>query len=141
MRSTKRRATTTIPKTRTSSFSPACRQRTSSRPIPRRAADPREPEYPNIAALVDGGVTVDGQPYFIMEYVDGKPITHWCDEKRLTVRERTELIPPGLRSIESAHRSLSWHRDLKPGNILVTDDGRVKLLDFGIARLMRHHRW
>ena len=92
--------------------------------------------HANIAALLDGGVTEDGQPYFIMEYVDGKPITQWCDANHQTVRQRLELFLQVCEAVESAHRSLVVHRDLKPGNILVTDEGRVKLLDFGIARLM-----
>ncbi|MEJ7758020.1 MAG: serine/threonine-protein kinase [Gemmatimonadaceae bacterium] len=92
--------------------------------------------HPNIAALVDGGVTADGQPYIIMEYVDGQPITRWCDEQRLSVRQRLELYLQVCAAVQSAHRSLVVHRDLKPGNILVTGEGRVKLLDFGIARLL-----
>ena len=92
--------------------------------------------HPNIAALVDGGVTSDGQPYFIMEYVDGQPITHWCDEKKSSIRERLDLFLQVCAAVQSAHQSLVVHRDLKPGNILVTADGRVKLLDFGIARLL-----
>ncbi len=92
--------------------------------------------HPNIATLVDGGITVDAQPYFVMEYVGGKPITQWCDQGRVTVRGRAELYLQVCAAVESAHRNLVVHRDLKPGNILVTDEGRVKLLDFGIARLM-----
>ena len=92
--------------------------------------------HPNIAALVDGGVTADGQPYIIMEYVDGKPITQWCDERQMSIRDRLSLYLQVCAAVQSAHRSLVVHRDLKPGNILVTDEGRVKLLDFGIARLM-----
>ncbi len=92
--------------------------------------------HSNIAALVDGGVTTDGQPYFIMEYVDGRPITQWCDEQRLSVRQRLDLFVQVCAAVQSAHQSLVVHRDLKPGNILVTGEGRVKLLDFGIARLL-----
>jgi tetratricopeptide (TPR) repeat protein/predicted Ser/Thr protein kinase len=92
--------------------------------------------HPNIAALIDGGVTEQGQPYLVMEYIDGQSLTTWCDERRLTVRERLELFLQVCAAVESAHRGLVVHRDLKPGNILVTDDGRVKLLDFGIARLL-----
>ncbi len=92
--------------------------------------------HPNIAALDDGGVTDDGQPYIIMEYVDGLPITQWCDEKNMSVPDRLSLYLQVCAAVQSAHRSLVVHRDLKPGNILVTGDGRVKLLDFGIARLM-----
>ena len=93
-------------------------------------------DHPGIAALVDGGVTDDGQPYFMMEYVDGQTLTQWCDEKRLSIRERLPLFQQVAAAVQSAHQSLVVHRDLKPGNILVTTDGRVKLLDFGIARLI-----
>jgi len=92
--------------------------------------------HQNIAALIDGGVTDDGQPFIIMEYVEGKPITQWCDEQRLPVKERLELFLQVCAAVQSAHQSLVVHRDLKPANILVTGEGRVKLLDFGIARLM-----
>ena len=92
--------------------------------------------HPGIATLIDGGVTEDGQPYFMMEYVDGQPLTQWCDEKRLSIRERLPLFQQVAAAVQSAHQALVVHRDLKPGNILVTSDGRVKLLDFGIARLI-----
>ncbi len=91
----------------------------------------------NIAALMDGGVTDDGQPYFVMEYVDGAPITEYAHARRLTVRQRVQLLRQVCGAVQHAHESLVVHRDLKPGNILVTDDGTVKLLDFGIARLLR----
>lgn len=93
-------------------------------------------DHPGIAALVDGGITEDGQPYFMMEYVDGQTLTQWCDEKRLSIRERLPLFQQVAAAVQSAHQALVVHRDLKPGNILVTHDGRVKLLDFGIARLI-----
>lgn len=92
--------------------------------------------HPNIAALLDGGVGEDGQPYLIMEYIDGQPITRWCDERHLPVAQRLALVQQVCAAVQSAHQSLVVHRDLKPGNILVTADGRVKLLDFGIARLL-----
>jgi serine/threonine-protein kinase len=92
--------------------------------------------HPNIATLVDGGVTADGQPYFVMEYIDGQPITRWCDDRKLGVRDRVELVRQVCAAVQSAHQGLVVHRDLKPGNILVTADGRSKLLDFGIARLL-----
>lgn len=93
--------------------------------------------HPNIAALIDGGMTPDGQPYFVMEYVSGKPITQWCDAWRIDLRQRLVLFLQVAGAVQHAHRHLIVHRDLKPGNILVTDEGVVKLLDFGIAKLLR----
>ena len=93
-------------------------------------------DHPGIAALIDGGVTDDGQPYFVMEYVRGQPLTVWCDEHHVSIRDRLRLFQQVAAAVQSAHQALVVHRDLKPGNILVTDDGRVKLLDFGIARLL-----
>ncbi len=93
--------------------------------------------HAGIAALLDGGVTADGQPYFVMEYIDGEPITAWCDARRLSVRDRLGLFLQVASAVQSAHRALVVHRDLKPGNILVASDGQVKLLDFGIAKLLR----
>jgi serine/threonine-protein kinase len=93
--------------------------------------------HPNIAALVDGGVAPDGQPYFAMEYVDGTPITAWCEARRLDLRGRLVLFLQVCAAVQHAHQHLVIHRDLKPGNILVTGDGTVKLLDFGIAKLLR----
>jgi eukaryotic-like serine/threonine-protein kinase len=94
-------------------------------------------QHPNIASLVDGGVTPDGLPYFVMEYIDGQPITRWCDSRSLTINARLALFGQVCAAVRAAHQKLIVHRDLKPGNILVTTDGTVKLLDFGIAKLMR----
>ena len=93
-------------------------------------------EHPNIARLLDGGHTDDGRPYFAMEVVDGLPIDRYCDENRLPIDDRLHLFLDVTRAIESAHRSLVVHRDIKPSNILVSEGGQVKLLDFGIAKLL-----
>lgn len=93
-------------------------------------------DHPNVATLLDGGVTDEGQPYLVMEYIDGEPITAWADAHSLSCRARVELFLQVCAAVEAAHGNLIVHRDLKPGNILVTSDGRVKLLDFGIARLL-----
>ncbi len=91
--------------------------------------------HPNVAQLYDGGTTLDGRPYFVMEYVEGKPIGEYCDEQRLTTRQRLELFLQVCSAVHLAHQKLRVvHRDLKPGNILVTGEGIPKLLDFGIAK-------
>jgi len=93
-------------------------------------------EHPNIARLYDAGVSADGLPYLAMEYVDGKPLDTWCDEQRLGVEERLRLFAQVLAAVQFAHASLVIHRDLKPSNILVAAGGEVRLLDFGIAKLL-----
>ena len=93
-------------------------------------------QHPNIATLLDGGLTEDGQPFFAMEYVDGIPINEYCDLKKLTIRERLKLFAHVCDAVQYAHQQLVVHRDLKPSNILVTENGTVKLLDFGIARIL-----
>jgi eukaryotic-like serine/threonine-protein kinase len=92
--------------------------------------------HPNIARLLDGGIAHDGRPYFVMEHVDGTPITRYCDERRLSIDDRLNLFRAVCRAVEHAHRNLVLHRDLKPSNIFVTEDGIPKLLDFGIAKLL-----
>ena len=92
--------------------------------------------HPHIAQLHDGGVASDGAPYFTLEYVEGQKITDYCDSRSLTIRQRVELILQVCSAVTYAHRNLIVHRDLKPSNILVTADGDVKLLDFGIAKLV-----
>jgi len=93
-------------------------------------------EHPNIARLLEGGATSDGLPYFVMEYIDGRPINRYCDENKFTVVERLELFRHVCSALQYAHQNLVVHRDIKPGNILVTTDGVPKLLDFGIAKLL-----
>ena len=93
-------------------------------------------DHPNIARLLDGGTTPEGLPYFAMEYVEGVPITDYCRDKNLSIRERVELFLKVCAAVQFAHRNLVVHRDLKPGNVLITADGEPKLLDFGIAKLL-----
>lgn len=93
-------------------------------------------EHPNIARLHDGGTTDDDLPYVVMEYVDGEPLTAYCDRQQLSVEARLRLFARVCDAVQYAHRNLVVHRDLKPGNILVTADGTPKLLDFGIAKLL-----
>ncbi len=93
-------------------------------------------EHPGIARLLDGGETADGRPYFVMERVEGKPITDYCRDGDLPLEDRLRLVAACCEAADAAHRALVVHRDLKPSNILVTPDGQVKLLDFGIAKLM-----
>ena len=92
--------------------------------------------HENIAGLIDGGVTEDGQPYIAMEYVEGTRIDAFCDGNELTVANRIRLFLVVARAVQHAHRNLVIHRDLKPSNILVRASGTVKLLDFGIAKLV-----
>lgn len=91
-------------------------------------------QHPHIAALLDGGISAEGEPYFVMERIDGQPIDRWCDEHALSLRDRVVLFLQVLDAVRHAHRSLVVHRDLKPSNLLVDAEGRVKLLDFGIAK-------
>ncbi len=93
-------------------------------------------EHPNIARLLDGGLTEGGLPYFAMELVTGEPITDYCDARRLGVEDRLRLFGAVCAAVQHAHRNLIVHRDLKPSNILVTPERIVKLLDFGIAKLL-----
>lgn len=93
-------------------------------------------KHPNIAHLIDGGSTELDRVWFAMELVDGKPITDWCDERRSTVKQRIEQFFAVCSAVQYAHGNLVVHCDLKPSNILVSDTGQVKLLDFGIAKLL-----
>jgi serine/threonine protein kinase len=93
-------------------------------------------EHPNIARLLDGGATEHGTPYIVLEYVEGVPITQWCAQQQLTIEQRLQLFCRVCDAVQYSHQHLVVHRDLKPGNILVTSDGIPKLLDFGIAKLL-----
>ncbi|HSX62345.1 MAG TPA: serine/threonine-protein kinase [Tahibacter sp.] len=93
-------------------------------------------QHPNIAHLVDGGVSADGWPWLALEYVDGVDLRAWCDAQRLDLRARLALFLTVCEAVQHAHQRLVVHRDLKPSNILVSRDGVVKLLDFGIAKLI-----
>ena len=93
-------------------------------------------KHPNIAQLYDGGITDTGIPYLVMEYIDGLPIDEFCNKKKKTVNERIDLFREVCLAVQYAHSNLVVHRDLKAQNIYVTDEGRVKVLDFGIAKLM-----
>jgi eukaryotic-like serine/threonine-protein kinase len=92
--------------------------------------------HSNITRLLDGGVDVSGDPYLVMEYVDGQALNRYCDERLLTIPERIRLFLQACSAVEYAHQKLVVHRDLKPGNILVTKEGVLKLLDFGTAKLL-----
>ncbi len=93
-------------------------------------------DHPHIARLFDGGTTAEGLPYFVMEFVDGKPITDYCQRRDLPLDEKLKLFRAVCSAVQHAHQKLVVHRDLKPSNILVTADGTPKLLDFGIAKLL-----
>jgi eukaryotic-like serine/threonine-protein kinase len=93
-------------------------------------------DHPNIARLLDGGMTADGLPYLVMDLVDGAPIDAYCDARSLPLAARLRLFLQVCAAVEYAHRHLVIHRDIKPGNVLVTPDGVPKLLDFGIAKLL-----
>ncbi len=93
-------------------------------------------DHPGIARLLDGGSTADGRPYFVMEHVEGEPLLAYCARHGLSLAERVRLMVRVAQAVDSAHRRLVVHRDLKPSNLLLTPDGQVKLLDFGIAKLL-----
>lgn len=92
--------------------------------------------HTNIARLLDGGTTDEGLPYFVMEFIDGLPLIRYCETKGISVREKLKLFEKICSAVGYAHRHLVVHRDLKPSNILVEEDGTVKLLDFGIAKIL-----
>lgn len=93
-------------------------------------------DHPAIAGILDGGALEDGRPYLVLEFVDGVPITEYCESNKVSVEKRVRLMLEVLRALHHAHRHLIVHRDIKPSNILVSNDGHVALLDFGIAKLL-----
>lgn len=93
-------------------------------------------EHPGIARLYDAGVADDGRPYMVMELIEGMPITQWCRQRDATLHERLDLFLQVCDAVAYAHQNLVVHRDLKPGNVIVSHDGHVKLLDFGVAKLL-----
>ena len=93
-------------------------------------------QHPNVAHLIEGGISEDGIPYLALEYVDGVPLTRYADQSAASARERVNLFLAVCAAVEHAHQRLIVHRDLKPGNILVDADAQVKLLDFGIGKLL-----
>ena len=93
-------------------------------------------DHPHIARLLDGGTTDRGEPYFVMEHVEGQPLLDYCERRGLSTRERLGIFRDVCGAATYAHQNLVVHRDIKPGNVLVTADGQAKLLDFGIAKLL-----
>jgi tetratricopeptide (TPR) repeat protein len=93
-------------------------------------------DHPNIAGVLDGGATPDGRPYLVMEYIEGRPITDYCEQRELALSDRLRIFRTVCSAVQYAHQNLVVHRDIKPGNILVSSGGVPKLLDFGIAKLL-----
>ncbi|MEW6207040.1 MAG: serine/threonine-protein kinase [Acidobacteriota bacterium] len=93
-------------------------------------------DHPNIARLLDGGTTSEGLPYFVMEHIEGLPLIEYCERNDISTTERLRLFRSVCSAVQFAHQNLVIHRDIKPGNILVTSDGTPKLLDFGIAKIL-----
>jgi serine/threonine-protein kinase len=93
-------------------------------------------DHPNIARLLDGGTSEDGLPFFVMEYIEGQPLTQYCDSHKLSTLERLKLFREICAAVQHAHQNLIVHRDLKPSNIVITPEGTPKLLDFGIAKFL-----
>ena len=96
-------------------------------------------QHPHIVTLIDGGLTADAQPYIVMEYIDGLPVTEFCRQRSSSLESRLRLFQQICSAVGFAHRHLVVHRDLKPGNVFVTSNGVVKVLDFGVAKLLEPH--
>ncbi len=94
-------------------------------------------EHPGIARIIDAGTAADGTPYVVMELVDGQPITHYCEQRKADLPQRLGLCQQLCSALDAAHRRGVVHRDIKPGNVLVTQDGQVRVIDFGIAKLLQ----
>lgn len=112
-------------------FSPSMRKRFS-----REKKILAQLNHPNIAQIIDGGITPDGSPYIIMEYVDGTPVDSYCDNHKLNIRQRLSLFQQICNAVQFAHSKLIIHRDLKPDNIFITNRSDVKVMDFGIAKFL-----
>ena len=97
-------------------------------------------EHPSVTRLLDGGVTALGEPYLVMEFIEGQPIDRYCDERQLGLDARVALFGQVCEAVTYAHRTLVLHRDLKPSNVLVTNEGRAKVVDFGTATLLQPDR-
>src|SRR5205085_9704 len=98
-------------------------------------------DHPGIARLLDGGLSDEGRPYAVVEYVEGETLTEHCRSRHADLRYRLALFMQVCEVVAYAHRNLVVHRDLKPANILVTPEGRVKLLDFGVAKRLDQPGW
>jgi len=96
-------------------------------------------DHPNIAHLLDGGVTESGLPYLVMDYVEGISVYEYCNRQKLSIKKRLTLFKTVCKAVQHAHQNAIIHRDLKPSNILVTNDGKVKVLDFGIAKMLENN--
>src|SRR5689334_10007971 len=97
-------------------------------------------DHPNIARLFDGGLTSDGRPYIVMEYIEGTPIDVYCDRRQLSVEQRLRLFLVVCAAVEHAHKNRVIHGDIKPSNVFVSQEGVPKLLDFGIAKMLAPSR-
>ena len=97
-------------------------------------------DHPHIVKLLDGGVTDDDIPYFVMDFVEGLPLAEYCSQKQLSLTARLELFRKICAAVHYAHQNLIVHRDIKPGNIVVTSDGEPKLLDFGLVKILKPDR-